>query len=252
MVLECNKGVTIVWTAFFWAGGRTRSIAAIQRSILSLEQQGGRDLLGEPALDLTDLMRTDLSGRGIIHILAADKLILKPRLYSTFLLWLLSELFENLPEVGDLDRPRLVFFFDEAHLLFSDAPPALLQRVEQVVRLIRSKGVGVYFCSQYPDDVPEDILGQLGNRIQHALRAHTPRDQKAVRAAAETFVPRPGLDVIRAISSMAVGEALVSTLWGTGASPLRWNTRLSARPAAAWARPRPRKRPPSCFAVPWA
>jgi len=193
-----------------------QSIAAIQRSILSLEQQGGRNLLGEPALDLTDLMRTDLSGRGIIHILAADKLILKPRLYSTFLLWLLSELFENLPEVGDLDRPRLVFFFDEAHLLFSDAPPALLQRVEQVVRLIRSKGVGVYFCSQYPDDVPEDILGQLGNRIQHALRAHTPRDQKAVRAAAETFVPRPGLDVIRAISSMAVGEALVSTLGDRG------------------------------------
>ena len=146
-------------------------------------------------------MRTDLSGRGIINILAADQLILKPRLYSSFLLWLLSELFENLPEVGDLEKPKLVFFFDEAHLLFDDAPPALQQRVEQVVRLIRSKGVGVYFCSQFPDDVPNDILGQLGNRIQHALRAYTPRDQKAVRTAAETFVGNPKLDVAEVISS---------------------------------------------------
>ena len=164
-------------------------------ALLTLEREGGDALFGEPALDLADLMRTDLSGRGIINILAADQLILKPRLYSSFLLWLLSELFENLPEVGDLDKPKLVFFFDEAHLLFDDAPPALRQRVEQVVRLIRSKGVGVYFCSQFPDDVPNEILGQLGNRIQHALRAYTPRDQKAVRTAAETFASNPKLDV---------------------------------------------------------
>jgi len=151
-----------------------------------------------------------------VNILAADQLILKPRLYSSFLLWLLSELFENLPEVGDLDRPKLVFCFDEAHLLFDDAPPALRQRVEQVVRLIRSKGVGVYFCSQFPDDVPNEILGQLGNRIQHALRAYTPRDQKAVRTAAETFVPNPKLDVAKVIGQLAVGEALVSSLQDKG------------------------------------
>jgi DNA helicase HerA-like ATPase len=151
-----------------------------------------------------------------VSILAADQLILKPRLYSTFLLWLLSELFENLPEVGDLDKPKLVFCFDEAHLLFDDAPPALRQRVEQVVRLIRSKGVGVYFCTQYPDDVPREILGQLGNRIQHALRAYTPRDQKAVRTAAETFVPNPKLDVAKVIGQLGVGEALVSTLQDKG------------------------------------
>ncbi|WP_245589118.1 helicase HerA-like domain-containing protein [Desulfatirhabdium butyrativorans] len=169
----------------------TQSISAIQRSLLSLEREGGKSLFGEPALDLSDMMRTDLSGRGIISILAADQLILKPRLYASFLLWLLAEFYENLPEVGDLDKPRLVFFFDEAHLLFNDAPPVLRQRVEQVVRLIRSKGVGVYFCSQYPDDVPNEILGQLGNRIQHALRAYTPRDQKAVKTAAETFVANP-------------------------------------------------------------
>jgi DNA helicase HerA-like ATPase len=161
-------------------------------------------------------MRTDLSGRGIINILMADQLILKPRLYSSFLLWLLSELFENLPEVGDLDKPKLVFFFDEAHLLFDDAPPMLRQRVEQVVRIIRSKGVGVYFCSQFPDDVPNEILGQLGNRIQHALRAYTPRDQKAVRTAAETFVANPKLDVAEVISQLGVGEALVSTLQDKG------------------------------------
>jgi len=163
-------------------------------------------------------MRQDMSGRGIINVLAADQLIMKPRLYSTFLLWLLSELFEQLPEVGDLDQPKMVFFFDEAHLLFDDASPALLQRVEQVVRLIRSKGVGVYFCSQNPDDVPGNILGQLGNRIQHALRAFTPRDQKAVRAAAETFVVNPKLDVSEAITKLAVGEALASTL-GNGGVP---------------------------------
>ena len=194
----------------------TQSIAAIQRALLTLEREGGKALFGEPALELNDLMRTDLSGRGIINILAADQLILKPRLYSSFLLWLLSELFENLPEVGDLDKPKLVFFFDEAHLLFDDAPPMLRQRVEQVVRIIRSKGVGVYFCSQFPDDVPNEILGQLGNRIQHALRAYTPRDQKAVRTAAETFVVNPKLDVAEVISQLGVGEALVSTLQDKG------------------------------------
>ena len=188
------------------------SIAAIQRALLQLENDGANQFFGEPALELTDLMRQDMSGRGIINVLAADQLILKPRLYSTFLLWLLSELFEQLPEVGDLDQPKMVFFFDEAHLLFDDASPALLQRVEQVVRLIRSKGVGVYFCSQNPDDVPGVILGQLGNRIQHALRAFTPRDQKAVKAAAETFVANPKLDVTEAITKLAVGEALASTL----------------------------------------
>jgi DNA double-strand break repair helicase HerA and related ATPase len=194
----------------------TQSVAAIQRGLLSLEQEGGEALFGEPALELADLMRTDLSGRGIVSILAADQLILKPRLYSSFLLWLLSELFENLPEVGDLDQPKLVFVFDEAHLLFDDAPPALRQKVEQVVRIIRSKGVGVYFCSQFPDDVPNEILGQLGNRIQHALRAYTPRDQKAVRTAAETFVPNPKINVVEVISQLAVGEALVSTLQEKG------------------------------------
>lgn len=195
----------------------SQTAAAIQRALLSLEREGGAMFFGEPALDLTDLLRTDLSGRGIINILTADQLILKPRLYSSFLLWLLSELFETLPEVGDLERPRLVFFFDEAHLLFDDAPPALRQRVEQVVRIIRSKGVGVYFCSQFPDDVPNEILGQLGNRIQHALRAYTPRDQKAVRTAAETFVPNPKLKVVDVIAQLVTGEALVSMLQEGGA-----------------------------------
>jgi uncharacterized protein len=194
----------------------TQSIAAIQRSLLSMEREGGETFFGEPALELSDLMRTDLSGRGIVNVLTADQLILKPRLYSSFLLWLLSELFENLPEVGDLDKPRLVFCFDEAHLLFDDATPALRQRVEQVIRIIRSKGVGVYFCSQFPDDVPNEILGQLGNRIQHALRAYTPRDQKAVRTAAETFVANPRLNVAEVISQLGVGEALVSTLQEKG------------------------------------
>src|SRR5688572_28068407 len=161
-------------------------------------------------------MRTDARGRGIINLIAADQLILRPRLYSSFLLWLLSELFETLPEVGDLEVPKLVFFFDEAHLLFDDCPPALQQRVEQVVRLIRSKGVGVYFCSQNPDDIPDEILGQLGNRVQHALRAFTPRDQKAVRTAAETFVQNPKLDIAKVIGDLAVGEALVSTLQDRG------------------------------------
>ena len=192
------------------------SVAAIQRALLRLEQDGGDHFFGEPALDLADLMRQDMSGRGVINLLAADQLILKPRLYSSFLLWLLSELFENLPEVGDLDQPKLVFIFDEAHLLFDDCPPALQQRIEQVVRLIRSKGVGVYFCSQNPDDIPDVILGQLGNRIQHALRAYTPRDQKAVKTAAETFVPNPKLDVAKVISELAVGEALTSMLLDKG------------------------------------
>ncbi|MBN2710578.1 MAG: DUF853 family protein [Calditrichaceae bacterium] len=194
----------------------TQSVAAIQRALLSLEREGGEFFFGEPALELTDLMRTDLSGRGIINILAADQLILKPRLYSSFLLWLLSELYENLPEVGDLEKPKLVFFFDEAHLLFDDAPSALRRKVEQVVRIIRSKGVGVYFCSQFPDDIPNEILGQLGNRIQHALRAYTPRDQKAVETAAETFASNPKLNVAEVISRLGVGEALVSTLQEKG------------------------------------
>jgi DNA helicase HerA-like ATPase len=194
----------------------TQSIGAIQRSLLRLEQEGGEMFFGEPALELADLMRTTTNGRGVVNILASEQLILKPRLYSSFLLWLLSELFEQLPEVGDLDKPKLVFVFDEAHLLFDDAPAALQQRVEQVVRIIRSKGVGVYFCSQFPDDVPDDILGQLGNRVQHALRAFTPRDQKAVKTAAETFVPNPRLDVATAISQLGTGEALVSTLQDKG------------------------------------
>ena len=193
----------------------TQSIAAIQRALLRLEGDG-KQFFGEPALELTDLLRTDLTGRGIVSILAADRLVLQPRLYSTFLLWLLSELFERLPEVGDLDKPKLAFIFDEAHLLFDDAPPALMQRIEQVVRLIRSKGVGIYFCSQFPDDVPGEILGQLGNRVQHALRAFTPRDQKAVKTAAETFVPNPNINVAQAISQLGVGEALVSTLQDKG------------------------------------
>ncbi|MBS0380951.1 MAG: DUF853 family protein [Proteobacteria bacterium] len=195
----------------------TSSLAAVQRALLQLEQQGAAQFFGEPALDLKDILRQDMSGRGIINILAADQLVLKPKLYSTFLLWMLSELFELLPEVGDPDTPKLVFFFDEAHLLFDDCPPALRQRVEQVVRLIRSKGVGVYFCSQNPDDVPDVILGQMGNRIQHALRAFTPRDQKAVKAAAETFAPNPKLDVAKVIGELATGEALASTLRDKGA-----------------------------------
>jgi hypothetical protein len=188
------------------------SIGAIQRGLLELEGQGGEAFFGEPALDLDDLLQTDPKGRGIINILAADKLINAPKLYATFLLWLLSELFERLPEVGDPEKPKLAFFFDEAHLLFSDAPDALLDKIELVVRLVRSKGVGVYFVTQNPLDVPEKVLGQLGNRVQHALRAFTPRDQKAVKAAAETFRANPALDVAAAITELAVGEALVSFL----------------------------------------
>ncbi|WP_300616354.1 helicase HerA-like domain-containing protein [Dokdonella sp.] len=205
------------------------SIAAIQRSLLSLEQAGGDSFFGEPALDLVDFMRQDMSGRGVVNILSADQLVLKPKLYTTFLLWMLSELFEKLPEVGDLDQPKLVFFFDEAHLLFDDAPASLRQRVEQVVRLIRSKGVGVYFCSQNPDDLPDVILGQMGNRVQHALRAFTPRDQKAVKAAAQTFARNPKIDVVEAITQLGVGEALVSTLQD-GGKPLPVERVLVASP----------------------
>jgi len=192
------------------------SVGAIQRRLLVLEQEGAEQFLGEPALDLFDFMRTGANGYGNINILAADQLMQYPKLYATFLLWLLSELFEELPEVGDPDKPRLVFFFDEAHLLFDDAPKALVDKVEQVVRLIRSKGVGVYFVTQNPLDIPDAILGQLGNRIQHALRAFTPRDQKAVRAAAETFRANPSFDAAEAIKELGVGEALVSMLGGKG------------------------------------
>ncbi len=188
------------------------SIGAIQRRLLVLEQQGGEHFFGEPALDLNDLMRTDSHGKGYINILAADKLMTNPKLYSTFLLWLLAELFEELPEIGDPEKPRLVFFFDEAHLLFDDAPKALINKVEQVVRLIRSKGVGVYFVTQNPMDVPNDILGQLGNRVQHGLRAFTPRDKKAVKAAADTFRPNPDFEASDVITQLGVGYALVSTL----------------------------------------
>ncbi len=194
----------------------TASVAAIQRSLIQLEQDGAEHFFGEPALDLNDLMRQDMSGRGIVNVLAADQLFHKPRLYATFLLWLLAELFERLPEAGDLDRPKLVFFFDEAHLLFKDAPKALVEKVEQVVRLIRSKGVGVYFVTQNPLDLPDSVLGQLGNRVQHALRAFTPRDQKAVRAAAETFRSNPALNVEQVITELGVGEALVSCLQDKG------------------------------------
>jgi DNA helicase HerA-like ATPase len=192
------------------------SVAAIQRRLLMLDEQGAENFFGEPALELGDIQRVDFNGRGVINVLAADKLIHKPRLYATFLLWLLSELFEELPEVGDPEKPRLVFFFDEAHLLFDHAPRALLEKVEQVVRLIRSKGVGVFFVTQNPLDVPEDVLGQLGNRLQHAMRAYTLKEQKAIRAAAQTFRINPGLDVETAFTQMGVGEALTSTLQDKG------------------------------------
>lgn len=192
------------------------SVGAIQRSLLVLDQQGGSKFFGEPALRIADLMRTTTDGRGVISVLAADKLMMSPRLYSTFLLWLMSELFEELPEVGDPDKPRLVFFFDEAHLLFDEAPKALVDRVEQVVRLIRSKGVGVYFVTQNPLDVPETVLAQLGNRVQHALRAYTPRETNAVKTAADTFRPNPDFKTYDAITNLATGEALVSTLQAKG------------------------------------
>jgi DNA helicase HerA-like ATPase len=188
------------------------SIGTIQRGLLQLEEQGGTRFFGEPMLNVDDLIQTDSNGRGVVNILAADKLMTAPRLYGAFLLWLLAELYENLPEVGDRDKPKLVFFFDEAHLLFSEASPALLERIEQVIRLIRSKGVGVFFVTQNPLDVPDKVLGQLGNRIQHALRAFTPRDQKAVKSVADTMRPNPKLDIGKAILELATGEALVSFL----------------------------------------
>ncbi|MBN2206691.1 MAG: DUF853 family protein [Candidatus Aminicenantes bacterium] len=188
------------------------SVGAIQRGLLQLEDQGADRFFGEPGLKLDDLMQTDSEGRGVVNVLAADKLMLSPRSYSTFLLWLMAELFERMPEVGDPDKPRLVFFFDEAHLLFTDAPAVLLEKIEQVVRLIRSKGVGIYFVTQNPLDIPDIILGQLGHRVQHALRAFTPRDQKAVRSAAETFRQNPKIDIETAITELGVGEALVSFL----------------------------------------
>jgi len=194
------------------------TLGILQRELLALEQQGAEKFFGEPAIKLTDFMQTTLEGRGHVNILAADKLFLQPKLYSTFLLWLLSELYENLPEQGDAELPKMVFFFDEAHLLFNDAPKALLEKIEQVVRLIRSKGVGVYFVTQNPLDIPDSVLGQLGNRVQHALRAFTPRDQKAVKAAADTFRAKPGLDVAAVITELGVGEALISTL-GEGGVP---------------------------------
>jgi DNA helicase HerA-like ATPase len=188
------------------------SIGAIQRGLLQIEEQGGERFFGEPMLDIDDLMQTDSRGRGVVNVLAADKLMNNPRLYASFLLWLLSELFENLPEVGDRDKPKLVFFFDEAHLLFDEAPAALLEKVELVVRLIRSKGVGVYFVTQNPIDIPDKVLGQLGNRVQHALRAFTPRDQKAVKSVAETMRPNPELNIEQVILELGVGEALISLL----------------------------------------
>lgn len=208
-----------------------QSVGAIQRQLLVLENQRAEDFLGEPALDINDLMRRDRDGRGYVNILAAEKLMDNPRLYATFLLWLLSELFERLPEIGDPDKPKLVFFFDEAHLLFNDAPKALVDSVERVVRLIRSKGVGVYFVTQNPLDVPETVLAQLGNRVQHALRAFTPRDQRAVRAAAETFRQNASFDTAKAITELAVGEALVSMLEARG-TPSMVERTLIAPPMA--------------------
>jgi DNA double-strand break repair helicase HerA and related ATPase len=207
------------------------SIGAIQRSLLETEQQGGEHLFGEPMLDVDDLLQTDAHGRGIVNVLAAEELVRSPKVYSTFLLWMLSELFERLPEVGDPDKPTIVFFFDEAHLLFNDAPPALLEKIEQVVRLIRSKGVGVYFVTQNPSDVPDTVLGQLGNRVQHALRAFTPHDQKAVKTAADTLRPNPPLDIERAITELAVGEALVSLLDRNG-TPAQTERAWMAPPAS--------------------
>jgi hypothetical protein len=190
----------------------TASIGAIQRGLLTIEEQGGDKFFGEPMLDISDLIQTDSEGRGVMNILAADQLYNNPKLYSTFLLWMLAELFEQLPEVGDIEKPKLVFFFDEAHLLFSDAPKALLEKIEQVVRLIRSKGVGVYFVTQNPLDIPDTVLAQLGNRVQHALRAFTPRDQQAVKTAASTMRQNPAFDAMQAITELGVGEALISFL----------------------------------------
>jgi DNA helicase HerA-like ATPase len=225
-----------------------QTLGILQRQLLALETQGADKFFGEPALKLEDFMQTTLEGRGHINILAADKLYQQPRLYATFLLWLLSELFENLPERGDAELPRLVFFFDEAHLLFNDAPKGLLDKVEQVVRLIRSKGVGIYFVTQNPLDLPDTVLGQLGNRVQHALRAFTPRDQKAVKAAADTFRAKPGLDVATTITEMGVGEALdIHTHRGRHSFAL-WNAPRFVRRGRVWARSHQKSAPPSCSA----
>ena len=214
MLVHCADNADTIGVQY---GNVTKaSVGAIQRQLLQLRAQGGDHFFGEPALELADFIRTDENGRGVVNILAADKLMASPRLYATFLLWLLSELFETLPEVGDPDTPKLVFFFDEAHLLFDEAPAALIDKIEQVVRLIRSKGVGVYFVTQNPIDIPEAVAGQLGNRVQHALRAFTPRDQKAVKSAAETFRANPDVDVATAITELKVGEALVSLLQPDG------------------------------------
>ena len=209
-----------------------QSVGTIQRALLAIEDQGGSQYFGEPALDIRDIIKTDCNGFGMINILACDKLYQSPALYSTFLLWLLSELFEVLPEVGDLDQPKIVFFFDEAHLLFTDAPKALLTKIEQGVRLIRSKGVGIYFITQNPVDIPDTVLGQLGNRVQHALRGYTPKDQKAIKAAAQTFRQNPKINIVETITELGVGEALISFLDEKGRR--LWWKRLSLRRLEAW------------------
>jgi DNA helicase HerA-like ATPase len=213
----------------------TATVGAIQRKLLTLKTQGGDHFFGEPALELEDLMRTAPDGRGYVNILAADQLITSPRLYSTFLLWLLSELFEELPEVGDPEKPKLVFFFDEAHLLFRDSPKPLLDKIEQVVRLIRSKGVGIYFVTQNPADIPDRVLAQLGARVQHALRAYTPAEQKGLKAAAQSFRVNPAFDTVECIQQLGVGEALVSTLDEQGAPTVVSRTKIRP-PASRWGR----------------
>ncbi|MEP7240310.1 MAG: helicase HerA-like domain-containing protein, partial [Devosia sp.] len=210
LLIDVDQNASLISTTYGNVASAT--IGAVQRSLLVLEQQGGANFFGETALNIADLMRTSTDGRGTVSVLAADQLINSPRLYATFLLWMLSELFQGLPEVGDPEKPRLVFFFDEAHLLFDDAPKALVDKVEQVVKLIRSKGVGVYFCTQNPIDIPDAVLSQLSNRVQHALRAYTPRDQKAVKVAAETLRPNPAFSTEEVITQLGIGEALVSVL----------------------------------------
>jgi len=240
MLAECAARADELTTTY--GNVSKQSVGAIQRALLQLRTQGGEHFFGEPALELSDLIATDDSGRGIVNILAADQLMASPKLYATFLLWLLSELFEQLPEIGDPDKPKLVFFFDEAHLLFDEAAPALIDTIERVVRLIRSKGVGVYFITQNPIDVPDKIAGQLGNRVQHALRAFTPRDQAAVRSAAETFRANPGVDVATAITELKVGEALVSLLQPDGSpSPVERTLIAPPRSRVGPATPEERK-----------
>ena len=229
MLVDCGERADELTTTY--GNVSKQSIGTIQRSLLQLRSQGGEHFFGEPALDMDDFIGVDDKGRGIVNVLAAEKLMAAPKLYSTFLLWLMSELFEHLPEVGDPDKPKLCFFFDEAHLLFDAAPKALLEKIEQVVRLIRSKGVGIYFITQNPIDIPDTVAGQLGNRVQHALRAFTPRDQAAVKSAATTFRANPGVDVETAITELKVGEALVSLLLPDG-SPSPVERTLIAPPAS--------------------